>query len=245
MLLKAVEVLLVGVQQPTTTKSPTTTETTTTLTNPNNSAMSSTSFVSNSNSTEGITSSVRLKFGDDIVFISLTENPIQVLVARDSLVVDDQGEEMEEGEIVEGDSNGEMPTLEDGIEWPAGGRGHQKWREDLTDEERAESDAQWELAAAKWKASQLTPPEQLSDAKLLDAIVRLWGDLESREWDYKDVQITVRDVERVMQLTYNSVHNNSEVCVVSSIGLSPTDASSVLASSAWPRGALREGGLVP
>lgn len=213
--------------------------------------MSSTTFVSNSNNTEGITSSVRLEFGDDIIFISLTENPVQALMAWDSIVVDDHGnevavsQEVEEGEIVEGDSDGEMLTLEDGIEWPAGGSGNHKWREDLTNEERAESDAQWELAAAKWKASQLTPPEQLSDAKLLDAIVRLWGDLESREWDYKDVQITVRDVERVMQLTYNSVHNNSEVCVVSSIGLSPTDASSVLASSAWPRGALREGGLVP
>lgn len=37
------------------------------------------------------------------------------------------------------------------------------------------------------------------------------------DWDYKDVQVTVRDVERVVQTTYNTVHNNSEVCVVSSI----------------------------
>lgn len=149
MLLKAVEVLLVGVQQPTTTKSPTTTETTTTPTNPTNPTMSSTTFVSNSNNTEDITTSVRLEFGDNIVIISLTENPIQVLVARDSIVVDDHGDEVvvsqevEEGEIVEGNSDGEMPALESAkvIPWGEGPR------VEMSVEERAE----WNAGGAHFK----------------------------------------------------------------------------------------------
>lgn len=189
MLLKAVEVLLVGVQQPTTTKSPTTIETTTTTPNPTNPTMSSTTFVSNSNNTEGVTTSVRLEFGDNIVVISLTENPIQVLIAQDSIVVDDHGDEVvvpqevEEGEIVEGNSNGEMPALEDGVKWTAGGGNH-KWREDMTNKERAESDASFESAEARWKdTGRVTPQEETMNAKLLDAIVGLKGELQSMDWD--------------------------------------------------------------